>query len=231
MSTPGQIIYTPSMIYKLDDKDLYNIYGIVIKGTRGIMETPKLKEPMKTSPDDGHGIQVDLSKVYYDFREITLEGWMLASTREELNTTLQSFFLQLTKSGYHRLYIETSSAKPLLFQVYAKEGLKITDKGMVDGKNYAEFTISLVEPEPYKRVYKITTTPNQVVSLSITTSKPINIFWGVPGDGSWSLDCSTGSWQTTYNSAGGVKYIVMTGDIDSISSVVTSATLVWDKLL
>ena len=99
-----------------------------------------------------------------------------------------------------------------------------------DGQMTGKFTIKLREPEPVKRVIKYTSTgeATKTVTLTITSPRLVNIYWG---DGSHTFDVSGTSQVVTHNyTAKGDYYIVITGNIDEISSLTHNGTLVWSKL-
>ena len=119
--------------------------------------------------------------------------------------------------------------KPLLFEVYLSEGVDIK-KTWNEKYMTGTFNLKLREPEPVKKVIKHIRTGegDKTVSITVTSTKLLNIYWG---DRSHTYDVS-GTTQTvthTYT-VNGTYYILVTGNIDEITSLTSSGEIVWDKL-
>ena len=91
------------------------------------------------------------------------------------------------------------------------------------------FSLPLVEDEPVKRVLRhIGTTANTKASVTVTSSKYLNIYWG---DGTHTYNVS-GTQQTvehTYEKPGEYD-IIITGVIEDIEAFSTNAIVIWDLL-
>lgn len=119
--------------------------------------------------------------------------------------------------------------KPLLYEVYNSGGIEIKKKWN-ERIMVGTFTLKLTEPEPQKKVIKFENVDEEhsTVSITLTSSKLLNIYWG---DGSHTYDVC-GTIQTITHSYYdlGTFYIVITGNIDEITSLTTTGKVVWNKL-
>jgi hypothetical protein len=205
---------------------------VKVSNSDGIMDGLKLKNPAKMDWPDHHGVVIDLSAPRYESREITLDCFIESTTPTAFILAVQAFIAAFQKPGLQRLMIDindgVSTRKPLLYEVYLPDGVNIS-KVWNPEKNIGTFRIKLIEPEPVKRVYKFVATAGALsVTMTVTTVEPVNIYWG---DGNNDLDVVTGTGQITHAFAtAGTYYIVLTGIIENITGVTTTATLVWNKL-
>lgn len=210
----------------------FSSLGVKVSQSKGIVDALKMREPSKVTWPDHHGEVVDLAAPRYESREITLDCFIEADSSTAFILAAQAFIAAFQKAGLQRLMIDVNDGvvtrKPLVYEVYMSEGLDLT-KDWNATKMIGTFSLKLKEPEPVKRVYKFVATAGAMtVTMTVTTSKPVNIYWG---DGSSNLDVVTGTGQVSRVFATeGTFYIVITGVIEDISSVTTTATLVWSKL-
>ena len=118
--------------------------------------------------------------------------------------------------------------KSLLYEVFLQEEIDLQKKWNATHM-IGTFNLKLREPEPVKCVYKFVAIAEALeVSIQLTTTDPINIYFG---DGSSQFDVltATGEVNHSYASAG-TYYLVLTGVIENITAVTTTATLVWNRL-
>lgn len=210
----------------------FTTYGVKVSGSKGLLNGLKLKEPLKVTWPDQHGEVVDLAAPRYEAREITLECFIKAASSTAFILAAQTFLAAFQKAGLQRLMIDVNDAdagkKALVYEVYMAEGLDITKKWNAT-LMIGTFTLTLQEPEPVKRVYFfVAATGAMTVTITLTTTDPINIYWG---DGTFQNDVTTSTGQVshTYTTAG-VYYLVLTGVIESITAVTTTATILWTRL-
>jgi PKD repeat protein len=217
-----------NIIYKLDGNDL-KTYGVYISDSAGLLSKPKLKNPLNHNWETYHGEVVDLSKRYYESRDITLNCFIKASSSAEFITKCNTFLALFDQSGTRRLSVTVDSSEPILYEVYLNDGIEIS-KTWGHSKMIGTFSLKLKEPEPIKKVLKYTRTSaaDKTVSITFSSSKLLNIYWG---DGSHTFDVSGTNQTITHDySTNGTFYIVVTGNIDEITSLTTTGTLVWNKL-
>lgn len=202
--------------------------GVYVSASDGIIDALAMREPTKVIWPDHHGEVVDLSAPRYESRVIKLHCFIKASSKEAFQANVKTFIDRFQKAGTQRLMIIVDSSKPLVYEVYLPSGFEI-EKSWSDSDMEGTFNLELRESEPLKKVYKfIATGGSMSVSVTMTTTDPVNISWG---DGSKTYDVitSTGAVSHTYSIAG-TYYIIISGVIENISSVTTAATLVWSKL-
>jgi PKD repeat protein len=217
-----------NVVYKLDGIDL-KTYGVCISSSDGLLSKPKLKAPVSLNWETYNGDVVDLSKRYYESREIQLGCLILADSNADLITKCNTFLALFDQAGTRRLSVTVDSSEPLCFEVYISDNVDIKKTWSSDNL-IGTFNLKLIEPEPVKRVLKYTRTSvsDKTVSITLTSSKLLNIYWG---DGSHTFDVSGTAQIITHDySTNGTYYIVVTGNIDEITSLTTNGTVVWIKL-
>ena len=216
------------VLYYLDGVDLKN-YGVFVSASSGLISRPKLKEPVKQSWKTHHGDVVDLSKRYYDSRKIMLDCFIVATSKEDFITKMNTFLQLFDASGTRRLMVVVDVNKPLVYEVYLSDQID-PKKEWSDGKMVGTFNLELIEPAPIKRVVKHIREgePTKTLSVTITSSKVVDIYWG---DGSVTYDISGTSVVTTHNYASnGTFYAIVAGCVDEITSFSTTGTVLWSKL-
>jgi len=87
-----------------------------------------------------------------------------------------------------------------------------------------EFTLTLVEPQPIKRIiHFIRADGNTTTSITLTCQRPLTIYWG---DGTVTDNVMGTSVTTTHTySVNGSKFIILAGVIEKVSSLTTNGTL------
>jgi len=203
--------------------------GIYVSDSKGIVGGLKLRRPVTQEWPDYHGEVVDMAAPRYEARDIILECFMKASTKENFLTNVQTFLARWMSAGMKRLMIVVDSAKPLIYDVYLSQGPDI-DKKWNDATMVGTFSLKLREAEPVKMIYRfIAATGALSVSVTITSVKPVTIYWG---DGAVNYDITTASGAQVHAYAGaGTYYISIAGVIEDVTGVTTGATQIWSKLL
>ena len=217
-----------SIIYYLDGVDLLT-YGVHVSSSKGLISRPKIKNPVSHNWETIHGESVDLASKYYEARDLELECFIVASTKQDFITKCGQFFDQFDKAYTRRLMVQVDELAPLVYEVYIPGEIEIK-KEWKEATMVGTFTLKLREPEPVKRVIRYTRTGegDKTVSITVTSTKVLNVYWG---DGNHAFDLS-GNTQTVTHSytANGTYYIVVTGCIDEITSFTTTGTVIWQKL-
>lgn len=217
-----------NIAYYIDSADIKD-YGVFIEGSDGLLSKPKKKKPFSNVWNDYHGEVVDLAKVYYESREIVLDCFIVADNKADFIVKCNAFLSLFDQANTRRLAVSVDGSEPLLYEVFAEDTINIKKKWS-DSSMIGTFQLKLKEPEPIKKVikYQRTGTGDQTVSITVTSSKLLNIYWG---DGSHTYDVSGTNQTVTHSfSSNGTFYIVITGDIDAITSITTTGTIVWNKL-
>jgi hypothetical protein len=214
--------------YYLDGIDLRQ-YGVYISDSDGLLSKPKLKKPDSLSWPNYHGEVVYLGKLYYENRVIKLDCFIKANDPGDFIVKLNNFLALFDQAWTRRLSVLLDGSEPLVYEVYLEDGLDVKKKWNRD-LMVGTFNLTLKEPEPVKRVLKYTRTGNadKMVSITLSSTKMLNIYWG---DGSHAFDVSGTAQTLTHNySTNGTFYIVVTGNIDEITSLTTTGKVVWAKI-
>jgi hypothetical protein len=222
------------------ETDILTEYGVHVSGSTGLVGRPDFKTPThRFSWDYLNGESIDLRQRRYKPREIKLKCWLKANTKqtaiEKLNTFLKAFDTQ----NLIRLHVEfvvsdpqQTGMKGLFYLVY----LSKTDAKNVlwrTGKQILTFDITLTEPSPIKRVYKLTATDIGRVEIDYLTTSEIDIHWG---DGDVTYDCYGEGSTTHYYTSTGIHYIMIVGVISEIkewsidASHELAVTLIYDEI-
>lgn len=230
--------------YYIDGIDIKETYGVCVSGSDGLLNRPKLKQPITVSREREHGEIVFLDRKYLEPRDITLHCFIKASSRNEFIQRVVEFEKLFerrggdaaTGGGYvastNRLHVDVHPVKPLMYEVYLKDALEIS-KTWNDQLMVGTFKLKLVEPCPVKRVLKhyVSSDDNKTATITLAVSSYLNVFWG---DGSVDYDVTTDSGETTTlthtYSDNGEYFIVICGDTEDITSFTTNAIIVWNRL-
>lgn len=214
--------------YYLDNINLKD-YGVFVSASTGLIGKPKFKEPVRQSWKTHHGEVVDLSKRYYESRNINLDCFIKAKSKEEFIVKINEFFQLFEASGTRRLMVIVDVNRPLVYEVYLS-GQVDAKKIWSDSEMVGTFSLALVEPDPIKKVIKHTREGDitKTLSITITTSKVVDIHWG---DGSVTYDVYGTAVAVTHDyAANGTYYAIVAGCIDEITSLTTTGTVLWSKL-
>ena len=220
-----------TITYKLDGIDI-KTYNVYISASDGLLSRPKPKANTSVDWADYNGTVVDLTKRLYESREIELDCFIKADTQADFLLKCNTFLALFDAVGTRRLEVfvdNEATPKPLVFEVYSSDNISISKKWS-SATMAGTFSIKLKEPEPIKKVLKYTRTSdaNKTVSITVTSAKLLNIYWG---DISHTYDVSGTAQTVTHNyAANGTFYIIVTGNIDEITSLTTTGTVVWNKL-
>ena len=220
-----------TIVYKLDGVDI-KTYGAYVSASEGLLSRPKPKAPVTVDWADYNGTVVDLARKIYEPREIELECFIKADTQSDFVLKCNTFLALFDVAGTRRLEVfvdNEATPKPLVFEVYLAESVTINKKWSANTM-VGTFTLKLKEPEPIKKVLKYTRTGtgDKTVSITVTSTKLLNIYWG---DGTHTYDVSGTAQVVTHDYNGnGTYYIIVTGNIDEITSLTSTGTVVWNKL-
>ncbi len=199
--------------YFLDNKDLYTQYGVFIKKSSGLLDFLKMKKNYSYSWPDEHGDDIDLSKLYFESKKISLECYLEAPNQSTFTTRLQNFFAALTSANLHTL---KAYGIAKVFMVYLEDASEVVRLSKwSNNKMMAQFTLKLVCPVPVSRQFTTNQNPLAQVTVNVTTSKNLEIYWG---DGTKTAVTSSGAKTHNY-SVTGTYYIVLAGDISAISAL------------
>ena len=219
-----------NMTYLLDGVD-FKEYGVFVAGSDGVVDRPKLKNPYSVSFDNYHGEIVDLNHKFFEPREITLDCFIKAATKNDFVIQLSNFMQQFDKVGTQRLTINVHPVKPLVYEVYCKDVVNVS-KVWNNQLMVGTFKVKLTEPEPVKRVLKHirVSEATKTCTMTFKSMKYVNIYWG---DGTADFDVAGDSLSHTIShvyAENGDYFPIITGCIDEITDFETNAIIVWNKL-
>lgn len=218
-----------AITWLIDSNDMMATYGVGVSTSNGIIGRPKPKAPVTVSWETMNGNAVDLSKRYYDARDIELHCFIMASSKGAWLAKCNAFVAVFDQPGTRRLAVKVDNNEPLLFEVYASDEMDIS-REWNDATMVGTFTLKLKEQEPLKRIYKYTrtSTADKTASITITSSKLVSIYWG---DGAHTFDAGGTAQTYTHDyTTNGTYYIIVAGNIDEITSLTCNGTQIWSKL-
>ncbi|MEX6691267.1 hypothetical protein QTN47_27405 [Danxiaibacter flavus] len=135
----------------LDGIDIQTVFGISIEsGTDDFLKYPAKKDSITHDWQDANGLDVDLTKMFFNARNISLRCNVIVDNEEQFWQNYQSFLAQLAKPGYRRIQVSQFGEKS--FYCYYKECTSFTrftrikDNGL--SRIGCKFTLNLVEGEP-----------------------------------------------------------------------------------
>ena len=218
--------------YYIDGRN-FKEFGVYVTKSSGLNGRLKRKQTLTVDWDNYHGTVRDRSKrPIYESREISLDCMIEASGRNAFVEWCSMFFAMFDKQGTHRLKIEyDGNTKPLEYEVELLDG---ADPNKEWGQYNSDvmvgtFSMKLIEDEPVKKVLRhISVNSNSVATITTTSSKLLNIYWG---DGTHTCNVS-GTDKTvehTYTEPGEYD-IIVTGVIEDIEKFSTNAIVIWDLL-
>lgn len=214
--------------YSIDGIDLQSL-GITVRKAKGLFDLPKLKDPLKTSWPTRHGVLVDLSQPIYDVREITLDCAMKADNRISFLTNLNSvIFTNLYKPNLRQLRVDLVDSKPLHYFCYMQGGIDVDlATKWNDNTHIGLFTLKLIEPEPFKRVYRFEAGEQLQLSLQFDETSQFAVFWG---DGSFNIIAPGITYANHQYSTQGTYYVALVGMVNAITNFDSypNLSLVWN---
>ena len=223
--------YVSQLEYYLNGVNFRDL-GVRVESSNGVLDLPKLKTPSSIEWPDYHGKVVDLVNKRYEEREITLNCWCKASGKIDFVEKMNSLYELLQADGTARLMISIHPTKPLLYEVYAPDGVA-PSKRWHDNKMIGTFSLKLREPDPVKRVvrHQRNNETSREISIALKTDKVVTVYWG---DGEVTEDVYgdyTGAKALKHTYAeNGVYYVVMAGVIEEITDFSTNGIIVWNRL-
>jgi hypothetical protein len=212
--------------YKLSGVELSTL-GVYVEKVDGIFQVPDIKSELKTDWPDRHGEQVDLTAPRYKSRDIKIKCYMKASSRIDFLMKVNQFIASyLIGPRLKQLLIIYENTKPLVFMIYLQKGLDISRETIWnDTKMTGTFTLTLREPEPWKRLLKFTAVTGAMqAQLAFDSNKLVTVYWG---DGSYTVTSQTSNNLTHDYSAAGTYYIAVVGVVEELTNQVTNCEQIW----
>lgn len=140
---------TPVNQYMLDGLDLWIYFGIAIErgGLDDLLKIPKRKESIQHNWLDENGLDIDLTRVYLEAREITLKCFIVADTEVNFWDQYNRFLSLLIKPGTRRFSVNVFGMD---YYVYYKDCViysKLTPFKNTD-KLFCKFSLTIIEQVP-----------------------------------------------------------------------------------
>ena len=207
-------------------------YGVEVSASKGLVDRLARKETLTAEWDNYHGIVRDKKRPRFKERTIVLDCFIYASSRTAFVEWVQRFFSLFDAPGNHRFKcVPHLKTKPLVYEVELHDGVSVdkTWGHYNDELMVGTFQITLVEDEPVKRVLRhIGTTANTVASITVTSTKYLNIYWG-DGSHTYNVAGNQKTVEHTYEEPGEYD-IIISGVIEDIEEFSTNAIVVWEIL-
>ncbi len=205
---------TDNSLYLVNGNNLATWKAFVVKSD-GFHDLPQRKENLSWNWPDEHGLEIDLSAVYFEPQEYALELIMYDTTYAALQANIKLLLAELTKTGLQHIKM---AGIPGVFQFHVPGKVAITKlTGVLQAQSAVRVEFSPVNPYPVTRQFWTTKTgAGQTSQLYIITNKPLSINWG---DGYvQSLAAGTHTVIRTYVGAG-TYCIVVYGGVDGITTI------------
>jgi hypothetical protein len=137
--------------YFIDGKDIWTAYNIFVEsGSDDFLQYPAKKESITHDWMDSNGIDVDLSRVFLEPREITLRCAIIVTSSDQFWQKYTGFIADLTQPGTRRIEVAEFGSRS--FNVHYKSCNDFTRltrvKEGTTTKIACKFTLVLVEPVP-----------------------------------------------------------------------------------
>lgn len=216
--------------YYIDGKNMKD-FGVYVSASSGLLGRLERKESLEVEWDNYHGKVIDLKRPRYKERTITLECFIEASSRSEFVNWVNLFMEQFDKEGTVRLKCEyDGKAKPLVYEVYCPNETDVEKTWGTYNNDLmvGTFSLTLVECEPVKRVLRHIGNANSKATITVTSSKFLNVYWG-DGSHTYNVKGTDVTIEHTYEEAGEYD-IIISGVIEDIEEFSTNAIVVWEKL-
>ena len=143
---------TPAGQFILDGKDFWTIFSILVEsGSDDFLKYPSKKESITRNWSDADGIDIDLSAIFFNPRNISLRCAILADDEADFWLKYEAFIVQWKQPGIHRVEVGEFGLRS--FYCFYDETNQFTRFTRVrDGngqiKVACKFTLSIIEAEP-----------------------------------------------------------------------------------
>lgn len=163
-------------------------YGVTVESSEGLEGKPALKSVDSFEWKYLHGSIPDLRNRRYENKEIKLNCWISASSKQMLVESLNNFlgffsydellWMKVSwdnNDGHGTIVPDPHASKGIFSLVYLKSVSSIEYKYRF-GNQMAKFTLTLIDPYPMKRVVKYSGTGGDGVDYDIISDTEIDIY-------------------------------------------------------
>lgn len=135
----------------IDGVDIYETFSVILEeGSAEFLRWPPKKPSIEHDWKDSNGRDVDLTQIFFDQREGTLNMAFICNSRDEFFQKQEAFISHMTQPGLRRLSFASHGERS--YYVYyqecnnfkAERALKDPDAGKIAYR----FSMVIVEPEP-----------------------------------------------------------------------------------
>lgn len=201
--------------------------GMIVTGSHGVLDVPKIKKPFSINMPNSHGEILDLTNVFYESKIITLDCVISAIDNEAFVTAVNNFKEVLSYYNISELQISINGIEPLIYRMYIADGIEIEKKWRNRGEVVGSFSLKMIEPEPVKMILKYESSGLFWCGLSFTSTTPVNVYWS-----RYEEEIGVQSVSGHSYDSGDVTYIIITGQVENINiSDMTNVTIIWNRLL
>lgn len=139
----------PANRFFINGKDFWNIYSVIVEsGSDGFLKYPSAKKTITRDWADANGLDVDVSKFYFNSRNITLNCAFVVNTEEEFHLKQEAFFNEWMKPGLKRIEV-TEYGLRSYYCIYVDNGDYDRITGIKNvNKIGIKFTLNITELEP-----------------------------------------------------------------------------------
>lgn len=140
-----------SGFYQMDGKDLWTAYNLIVEsGSDDFLKYPAKKESITHDWRDSNGIDIDLSRVFVNPREISLNCAIVVSDAAEFWNKYNGLIADLSQPGKRRITVVEFGSRSF-FVAYSQctnfSRLTRVKEGTAT-KIACKFTLVFIEPEP-----------------------------------------------------------------------------------
>ena len=194
-------------------------FGIIVQESTGVVDLPKFKPPTEHDWAEYNGTIVDTEKTpRTEARQIQLKCALSAANQTDFLTKVNAFQSVFMTKGLKRLAIILTHDVGLFFDVYMSDGLQIT-KRWRDSQMVGQFTVTLTEPEPRKKIIRYDSQDSTPLAISFKNTEAVSVYWG---DGEYSQDLyGNVSLSHTYDEPG-IYFAIIHGNIEELSEFETN---------
>ncbi|MBC9913190.1 hypothetical protein [Chitinophaga varians] len=141
----------PTGQYFIDGMDLWVVFSIIVAaGSDDLLKLPARKDSISHDWLDENGTDVDLSRVFFESREINLECGMIANDEADFHNKFTAFKAVIAQPQLRRLESSELSSSFFVYYKDCSSFVRATriKAGPNAGKVAAKFTLVLVEKSP-----------------------------------------------------------------------------------
>lgn len=138
-----------SGMYAIDGIDLWDNYGVTVEtgGLDGFLKLPKRKDSIQHDWQDEDGLDIDLSRTFFEAREIPINCVVVADSEAEFWTKYNGFLNALKKPGTRRLSVNPFGTDYYIFYKDCTIWQKLTNFKN-SNKLVCRFTLTVIEKNP-----------------------------------------------------------------------------------